>query len=515
MELSRCRMLMIAAVLLLPGALAIAAQGGQPTPEEATALVALKGRVSGMIVWESNRTGAWELYVMNADGTGARRLTSLATPGDPLAFNAYLRPRFSPDGRSILFAYGKAHAPVECWIADAATGEARKLTGGNPLNWLPDGSGFLLLRTKQIWRFDLGSGEATLALPLMIDTASDNASMVGYVAPDLSAGVFRFGKNEYIRLSDGTIAKTTGGCEPHLTADGRFMYWVQGPKDFRVWDTQTDEERQMLGTPAVEPYNYTYFPTVSADLRWLMYGASPSQHDHNTSDYEVYLQQLDDWQPVGAPVRLSFNTGTDRWPNLWLGNRRVGEGPYDVASNRQTNPPPAPVTVFSFRAEDADPDWGGDWGLWPQIEGCGGEAAWVAEDAEGGDGGSVRITYDIGADPRSFSMWFAPGRNLDLSAYDRFAIYARGDVPTFTLVVKDRTADPEGETDAGIADLVVTGVTGQWQRFELPFASFVPRVAGAALDWRAVNHVGVAMMAGCNAPSGTLQVDNLRALPAE
>ncbi len=506
-------MLMMAAALLLPGALAMAARGVQPTPEEAAALAALKGRISGMIVWESNRTGAWELYVMNADGTGARRLTSLATPGDPLAYNSYLRPRFSPDGRSILFGYGKAGAPVECWIADSSTGEARKLCAGNPLNWLPDGSGFLLLRDKQIWRFDLAAGEATLALPLVINDATGEGGMVGYVVPDLSAGVFRFRRNEYIRLSDGEVVKTTGGCEPHLTADGRFMYWVQGPKNFRVWDTQADVELQMLGTPTVEPYNYTYFPTVSEDRRWLMYGASPSQHDHNTSDYEIYMHRLKNWQATGTPIRLTFNTGTDRWPNLWLGSRRVGDGPYDVAGNRQTNPPPPPLTVFSFPADGADPDWGGDWGLWPQVEGCEGEATWVAEDAEGAGGGSMRVTYDIGADPRSFSMWFAPGRNLDLSAYDHFVIYARGDVPSFTLVVKDRSADPEGATDAGIADLLVTGVTAQWQRFELPFADFVPRVAGTAIDWGAINHVGVAMMADRNAISGTLQVDNLRALP--
>ncbi|MGD9498348.1 MAG: hypothetical protein AB7Y46_18795, partial [Armatimonadota bacterium] len=185
---------------------------------------------------------------------------------------------------------------------------------------------------------------------------------------------------------------------------------------------------------------------------------------------------------------------------------------YDVASNRQTNPPPPPLRIFSFAAEGADPDWGGDWGLWPQAEGCGGEATWVAEDAEGGKGGSMRVTYDIGADPRSFSMWFAPGRNVDLSAYDRFVIYARGQVPSFTLVVKDRTSDPEGATDAGIADCVVTGVTGEWRRFELPFDRFVPRVAGAGIDWRAINHIGVAMIAGRNATSGTLQVDNLSAV---
>ncbi len=172
-----------------------------------------------------------------------------------------------------------------------------------------------------------------------------------------------------------------------------------------------------------------------------------------------------------------------------------------------------PVTIASFAAEGATPDWGGTWGVWPQVEGCGGEATWVAEDAEGGPGGSMRIAYEIGADPRSFSLWFAPARKVDLAACDRVTVCARGDVPSFTLVVKDDSADPAGTTDAGIADLLVTGVTDQWQRLELRFADFVPRVAGATIDWHSINHVGVAAMADRNAVSGTLQVDNLRALP--
>lgn len=503
----------IAVLLAMSATLSWSAQATRPSGEEEAALKALRGQVQGLIVWESNRTGSWELFVMNADGTGARRLTSLATPGDPLAYSEYLRPRISPDGSRALFAYGKKQAPVEAWIAEVSTGQARMVMRGNPLNWLPDGSGFLALRDKQVWRYDLATGRESLAVSTVMQSSTGEASMVGYVTPDLSAGVFRFPKsNEYILLADGRVAKTTRGCEPSLTGDGRLMYWVEGPRNFRVWDTRTGEEWQMLGTPPVKPYDYTYFPTVSADGNWLLYGASPSQHDHSTSDYEIYLQRLANWRAAGTPVRLTFNSATDRWGFLWLGQNRFSDGAWDVAGNRQTNPPPGPVQVFSFASESAKPDWGGDWGLWPQVAGCGGEATWVAEDAEGGKGGSMRVAYDLAAAPRSFSLWLAPGRNVDLSAHDRFEIHARGDVPSFVLVVKDRTSDPEGKTDVGIADLLVTGVSGQWRRLELPFADFVPRVPGTAIDWRAINHLGVAMMADRTLARGTLQVDNLRAI---
>ncbi|MBI2300017.1 MAG: hypothetical protein HYU66_13930, partial [Armatimonadetes bacterium] len=48
------------------------------------------------------------------------------------------------------------------------------------------------------------------------------------------------------------------------------------------------------------------------------YGASPNQHDHNTSDFEIYVQGLADWKLSGPPVRLTWNPKTDRWPYLWV-----------------------------------------------------------------------------------------------------------------------------------------------------------------------------------------------------
>ena len=103
-----------------------------------------------------------------------------------------------------------------------------------------------------------------------------------------------------------------------MTADGRYMFWVNRPKDFRAWDVAANREIPFLGEPASQPHNYTYFPTVTPDLRWVAYGASPNQHDHSTSDYEVYVQEMTDWQPVGPPVRLSWHGRTDRWPYLWI-----------------------------------------------------------------------------------------------------------------------------------------------------------------------------------------------------
>ncbi len=172
----------------------------------------------------------------------------------------------------------------------------------------------------------------------------------------------------------------------------------------------------------------------------------------------------------------------------------------------------APRPLFTFAADQAKPEFGGSFGLWPQKDDCRGTATFVAgEDAEGGPGGAMKVEYTIKGEPRSFSLWLTSGGSgADLTAYDRFVIYARGDVPSFTLVVKDTSAtDPDAPQ--GIADYVVKGLSDRWKRFEVPFKDFVPRHSGAGINWAAINHIGLAMIAPANAEAGTFWVDNLRA----
>ncbi|MGB9596559.1 MAG: LamG-like jellyroll fold domain-containing protein, partial [Candidatus Poribacteria bacterium] len=42
------------------------------------------------------------------------------------------------------------------------------------------------------------------------------------------------------------------------------------------------------------------------------------QHDHNTSDYEIFIQELKDFQPIGKPVRITNDPKTDRWGDMFI-----------------------------------------------------------------------------------------------------------------------------------------------------------------------------------------------------
>jgi uncharacterized protein YjdB len=124
------------------------------------------------IVFESNRGGRPQLYVINRDGTGRRQLD----PGnDPNA-----SPDVSPDGRKVLFVSLRETAPRERHynvyeVNLDGSGERRLTTSSRPEDspaHAPDGRSFFYLRdeggtppTKRVYRQDLASGEAVAVTP--------------------------------------------------------------------------------------------------------------------------------------------------------------------------------------------------------------------------------------------------------------------------------------------------------------------------------------------------------------
>lgn len=90
-----------------------------------------------------------DLYIVNADGTGAQRLTSgKAYENDP---------DWSPDGTTIAYERGTdASLLTEVWLMSASGGGQRRLTAGEEPSWAPDGS-FLLFSAPEANDDDLFS----------------------------------------------------------------------------------------------------------------------------------------------------------------------------------------------------------------------------------------------------------------------------------------------------------------------------------------------------------------------
>ena len=69
--------------------------------------------------------------------------------------------------------------------------------------------------------------------------------------------------------------------------------------------------------------SHEYFPRLSPDGKWLVWGATDKGHDHDLFDYELYIWKIG--EPVESATRITYHTGNDRWPDIWLGKVPVKE----------------------------------------------------------------------------------------------------------------------------------------------------------------------------------------------
>ena len=86
------------------------------------------------IAYASTVSGSTQIWIMNRDGTDQRQLTSGLGPDYPDA-NV---PHWSPDGAKIVFGRGSPGQPRSMWVIDVATGtESEIITGVQWADWQP------------------------------------------------------------------------------------------------------------------------------------------------------------------------------------------------------------------------------------------------------------------------------------------------------------------------------------------------------------------------------------------
>ena len=62
------------------------------------------------------------------------------------------------------------------------------------------------------------------------------------------------------------------------------------------------------------PFSHEYFPTVSNDGRWMVWGASAGGHKRDRADYEIFLCEIG--TPWNEAVRLTYEANNDSWPDI-------------------------------------------------------------------------------------------------------------------------------------------------------------------------------------------------------
>lgn len=307
-----------------------------PPADELAAMKEVGNKAGGLIVWSSSREENHDLYTMKTDGSDVKQITK----GDQVDWF----PRFSPDGTKVLFCRSKSG-----WVSERDANNSDKwdlytvpTEGGEPEkvisnaswgSWI-DKDEVLFVRGTKIFRSKLGSGEETQIMD------SEGVSDLGGALlqqPELSAdGKFiaitlRGSKREtgIWNIAKKSWTQTGLGCQINWTPDQSAIYWVHptgngGSRVFKMpisdgappKQEPSEDELQFMDMPGRR--SHEYFPQLSRDGKWLVWGITQRGHDHDIADYEIYLWEVG--TPFEKAVRLTHNSGNDRWPDIFIPN---------------------------------------------------------------------------------------------------------------------------------------------------------------------------------------------------
>ena len=189
--------------------------------------------------------------------------------------------------------------------------------------WTSDGASLVYVRNRtEVIRHNLETGE-----PLIVAAAGELgvADDALFTTPDFNehsaeVSVTVRGATRVTALvsSDRGFRKMAGGCQMYWSPDDAFLYYVDhyDRKKNAFWkvDPATGERTMWFDNPG--DFTHEYFPKLSTDGRWLVFGASAGGHEHDTEDYEVFLWEVG--TDPSTTTRLTWHTGNDCWPDVYV-----------------------------------------------------------------------------------------------------------------------------------------------------------------------------------------------------
>jgi len=281
-----------------------------------------------MIVFQSDRDGNYDLYVMNPDGTDVRNLTiHPASDTGPVP---------SPDDRRIAFQSNR-DGNNEIYVLDLETGAQSNLTNhpasDHSPTWSPDGSSIAFVSDRDALLLDEAHGLWTNDIYIMDSDGSDPRRLTadnltngygslawspdgGSIALCLSSftafgAYFPLGI-QLMNLSDLTLTRLTFDsatiqCDPKWSPDGsQILYVVSGSGFSNIYVMNADGSSQV--NLSTDSSAYDTSPSWSPDGKYILFSSNlgDGYHIHKMdADGTDTFQLTDDPGEETFPVWLS------------------------------------------------------------------------------------------------------------------------------------------------------------------------------------------------------------------
>ncbi len=298
------RLLPIIIALLVPVACYGAGPGGSPRFE---------------IVFDSNRSGNFGIYRSVSSGGAPTKVIDTA--------QHEMFPAVSPDGRWIAFARTSDLENRDAYseiflIRPDGSDERLIIKNATYPTFTADGAHLIVQRRRRAaLKVAIKDGSAEKIFPKGHPKFKGRFIVKPQLSPDGTKLAFHADLPNrwnawFVDLKSGASEHIGDGCEPVWIAREDRVAWVQhgrflGGSAIRVFDPKDRSRKSLVDFP--HPHGYEYFPSSSADGRYVVYGAArEGEHSHNDSNYQIFVADL----AAGTRTRITEDKFTNRWPQF-------------------------------------------------------------------------------------------------------------------------------------------------------------------------------------------------------
>jgi Tol biopolymer transport system component/DNA-binding winged helix-turn-helix (wHTH) protein len=219
----------------------------------------------GRLVYASVASGSWDIWVMNADGTGQKQLT--------VSTRSNYGPSVSADGRHIVFVSNRAGGAFNIWVMEADGSNPKRLTSGRGENFphvTPDGRWVVYAsvgfgQPNAVWKVSIDGGE-----PVKL---TDRPASWPFLSPDGKSFVCTYGEG------------------PH-SAPKLAVISLEGGEPTRLFDIA---------------------PSFRANTVWLPDNRGIAFLDSRTGTNNVWMQPLNGGKPIQLTDFKSDNIAAFDW----------------------------------------------------------------------------------------------------------------------------------------------------------------------------------------------------------